>query len=222
MGRIKSKTVDTLGDAAPLNSAAGAEAWKHLPGLAEEHKEQEKWIAALSHVSRAGAGGTKPGLVGIRPNGMEGTRKLESFLPTHKKPKRQFEEKVAAPKEQPFTFGKHSKPRVILPETFCVDCGRQDRPPGGCINASHFDQNMPELGIKQNEILISFFCQECLIQQRADFTDIGSEVLVPVGNVMMSKKEHDRYLKLIRIKENTFNYIRAQSQIEGSPIFIER
>jgi hypothetical protein len=144
---------------------------------------------------------------------------VDEFTPgKYKQPDRPFSKSVKEPefqkRELPFNVA------IVLPRTFCTDCGRRDRPDhekaGGCINVSEYrDHDRPDLGIflgtngKQGQAVLNFFCQECLMNYRAGINDPGQEIYQADVHGINSSRTKRNAERLVRIKEHVEGFIRT-------------
>lgn len=166
-------------------------------------------MSLLDTAARAGAGGTIPGQVGLRPNGMKKANEvIDYFTPGKigKKP-RAFEEDIQLPDEK--KDSPQANIAVILPRTFCADCNsRHCRPEGGAININIFPQDRMDLGVKANEVIVSFFCNECLLKHRAGITDPGKDISVADVHGVRSQRQKEGAERLVRCQKNLEDYIK--------------
>jgi len=164
----------------------------------------------MNTATRAGAGGTKVGSVGIRPQGLKKANDIVDYLTPGKFEKR----KGNFTQEIDFDGAKkQAVPHQIiikLPRNFCPDCDRQDRPhEGGALNMSTYNEDRPDLGLKAGELLASSFCQECLSKYQAQCNDPAQKLLLPSLQGTKSQKQRVDAERMVRVKKNTENYIRV-------------
>jgi hypothetical protein len=204
-----------------------ADSWeeiqKHLPSAEEERKIANEMEELYPKTNRSGArtsvsAGSVPA---IRPRGLKRT---SDFIDKHtpgklKLPKRAFSTELPEGPEDPAKKELKEKLKMILPRSFCPDCGRTDRPhKGGAINPNFCTEDTPHLGLKAFDIYVTFFCQECLEkailkQKRTDPADN----LIVGGYTNKEIKDAER---MVRIKENTHGYIKARLAAGDHAIYV--
>ncbi|MGH9552190.1 MAG: hypothetical protein ACRD3W_22580, partial [Terriglobales bacterium] len=184
---MKLEGEDLLGgivkDGTPGTSATDPEKIAEMLPTAEAEARRAEFLGDMfSTTTRAGAGGTKSGLFGIRPRGGEAVKDFhENFTGTgrYKQPARPFEKSLLL---QDDYHAKEKLPfmRVWIPRNVCVACMRTDRPTkpgpvehggaGGTANVYVYFNDRPDLGINAGECVGNVFCQECVIKFQAKLT----------------------------------------------------
>ena len=172
------KTPDAIDFAPVKKNKAGGVSADHahnikqiLPPMQEEMKKREQLTAMFNTTSRAGAGGTKVGVPGIRPSGGKAASQfLEDFVGTgriKKEPKPFHENTVFAPTRQADT----KRPSVVLYEK-CMDClkpvNRDDAVPSMVVVpppdriAPQVKQRWDSLNLKVGDVVCYLFCGPCV------------------------------------------------------------
>ncbi len=177
----------------------------------------------FSTAARAGAGGTKSGLVGLRPMGKKGIDFLDTLTPQRKKKKNWREEvlpdepKNGRPRDLP------EKVRMILPRNFCPDCGDTNRPQaGGCINVNVYAKGRPGWRLPPNSVVLSFFCTQCYEKSVAGRNDNANELQLAHVSGIHNKGEYESAQRLIRIRDNTEAFISARLACGDESIYVQR
>lgn len=197
---------------------------------ADEFKKAEDLTAMLDTSKRAGAGGTKAGLVGIRPNGGKAASQfLEDFTGTGRM------KKQAAPFEEKMKFDGDKvkrdvkKPSVVLFK-HCMDCMfevRQDEaipqmmplPPGGIMNEIE-RAKWESVGIRPGEILCWLYCVPCMkaaMKEAQRLNSIGLTLIQNGQPVTAGQRFLNERGK--RISENVITYIRRERNDPHSEVF---
>lgn len=191
-----------------------------LPSAEAEAKKAGFLRDMFDTTTRAGAGGTKAGLPGLRPSGGEAVKDFhENYTGTgrYKAPDRPFSKGLVDP-VRPRMFEKLPEVRIYIPQNICFACMRTDRPvgtkdkPSGMIDGYPYFNDRPDLGVKAGEFVVSTICQECIEKHNAK---LSRQILeVSKDNVI---KEW-----MIRIFVHRENYIRACRTAQGDthPIFV--
>lgn len=200
-----------------------------LPSAEQHHQMASDFSEMLDTTKRAGAGGTKSNVVGIRPNGgKRASTFLEQFTGTGRMPKEKklFEENVKL---------KEGK-RLECPQLACclyvqcVDCfKRVDRnacvpaivpiPPGHLINPITREK-WEQVGLRPGDVIGYLFCLRCAkhaAEQVQYLNRTGLDVVVN-GTVV---KAGQRWAKerSERISENVFRMIRNERANPESECF---
>jgi hypothetical protein len=139
--------------------------------------EQASKIATLADdTKRRGAGGTKSGLVGIRPSGSKAFEEFhETFTETGKRPVTQ---RGLVQFHGPVGEADYRGPKfkvIAFPETFCILCTRRDVKPGeGMLNIHPVLAPWPQIGLVPGDVIRCVFCKNCTKkikkQQRSPIT----------------------------------------------------
>lgn len=182
---------------------------RYLP-LSETDEKAQQLKDLMHTATRAGAGGTKAGTVGLRPQGLKKANDIIDFLTPGKFKKRQGigtqEVTFDGPKQQAIPH------QIImrLPRDFCPDCNKRGRVPhGGCLNTGVYTEDRPDLGLKAGELYQVSFCQECYVKHCAMRKDPAGRLLMPgMGGMMPQNKRNDAD-RLVRVKKNTENFIKV-------------
>ena len=178
----------------------------------------------LSTAARAGAGGTKAGLVGLRPQGLKKANDLvDYFTPGKvKMPDRPFSKPIDDTKDRKPTEDPFSKIAITLPRSFCPDCDRTDRPEeGGAINWNVWMEDRADLGIRAGEGMLSFFCQECCLKFQADIKDPGKDIQEVTVQGVRNRRQREQAERLVRTKKNQEDYIRMCRTTGRMEIYID-
>ena len=220
----KPSFVDSLPDR--KNTAPGTSAddmqkkiEEQLPAKAEEYKKRVELTKMFDTTSRAGAGGTKAGLVGIRPHGGKAASAfLENFTPQGRlrKPVEPFTQKQEFNDKEVIRDVK--KPSVVLYEE-CMDClGRVD--PNDIVpNVTPLPTEElmnPEararwaaVGIHPEEVVCWVYCGNCVRESMSDFkrwsaipvhTAQGETTL---GHIKLKERAH-------KIQHNVFEVLKRE------------
>jgi hypothetical protein len=145
------------------------------------------------------------------------------LTPGKVKPKpRPFSEELAEPKSQLKQEIKESI-GMILPRNFCPDCGEVDKPHSrGVININRYDADRPDLHIKADSLLISFFCQGCVekqVQKQQSYDPADDIQIVMPGGGTISQKQIKSAERLVKIKRQTEDFIKARILADDKSIF---
>ena len=195
----------------------------HLPSKAAEDKQRAELEQLFSTAARAGAGGTRVGVPGLRPLGKRGMDFVDAMTPKRQHKTHAYDQELPVDGPQNGTRrAVDGRVAISLPRTFCPDCGRTDRPRnGGAINMNVYPQGRPEWRLGPKDIMLSFFCDECYIQQLRSRNDKSNDLyLAQVGGVAQ-KGNYDAANRLVRIKSNTEAYMRAQMAVGNDEIFVK-
>ena len=166
----------------------------------------------LSTSARAGAGGTRVGVPGLRPQGLKKASDLVDYFTPGKvtMPDRPFTKEIQDPKDAKRNQTPFDNVAIILPRSFCPDCGRKGRPEeGGAINWNIWTEDRADLGVRAKDSMISFFCQECCDKFRADIRDPGKDVLEASVQGIRERRQREQAERLVRCKDNQERYIRT-------------
>lgn len=201
------------GDALDIDQIA-----KHLPPAEQQAREADYLERMFDHTTRAGAGGTKAGLVGLRPSGSTAAFH-ERYTGSGRLPK--------PPEEKGITFGRtekrndSAKPHKIeLPMTFCLDCGADCGNPAG-IDFGWFDQNTSEaMGIKAGELVVGFIGFGCFTRRKNKEKE---QKLYYVKN----GQETDSFKEWLdkrreRMLKHTIEYVAAQRAANNDWIYVDK
>ena len=177
----------------------------------------------LSTAARAGAGGTKAGVVGIRPQGLKKANDLVDYFTPGKvtMPDRPFTKAIEEPKDgkqkqSPFNVA------ITLPRSFCPDCNRTGRPEeGGAINVNFWTEDRVDLGVKAMDAMLSFFCQECCEKFRADIHDPGKDIQEATIQGIRKLREREQAERLVRCKKNQEDYIHLMRTLGRMEIYTD-
>jgi len=189
---------------------------KHLPSPQEEMKIAQEFEDLFPTTNRAGAKGIRSGLgvPAIRPRGLKAASSfIDKYTPgKYKRPKRQFSEPLPDAPANPVKRELKEKLKMMLPRTFCPDCGRTDRPPeGGAVNVNWCTEDTPALGMKAFDCYVSFFCQECLEKVISNQKNQDPADNIVVDHIHgYTNADMKGAQRLVRIKENTNAYIKAR------------
>jgi hypothetical protein len=178
----------------------------------------------LSTAARAGAGGTRAGLFGIRPNGLKMASDLVDYFTPGKvtMPDRPFTTPIKEPKDNKPKQDPFSKIAIILPRSFCPDCGRRGRPEeGGAVNWNVWMTDRVDLGVKAGEGMMSFFCQECCDKFRADIRDPGKDISEVTVQGIRQRRQVEQAERLVRCKDNQENYIHTMRTLGRMEIYVD-
>lgn len=189
-------------------------------------KKEQELKDMLNTATRAGAGGTKAGLVGIRPQGLKKANEIVDFFTPGKvkMPDRPFEKPLDNPTdgkraETPFTLV------IMLPRNYCPDCDRSNRPAGdnagGAVNVSFWSEERVDLGVKAMDSMISFFCQECCLKFQADIKDPGKDIQLATVHGIRQRRQQEQAERLVKVRKNTENYIRAMRMANRWEIYLD-
>ena len=208
---------NTVGGEA-ADSAAARQAF--LPSAAEHYQNVESLSKMLDTTSRAGAGGTKAGVVGIRPaGGKAASNFLERFTGTGRI-KKEFD-----PLENPIPIKEGPKREVQKPSAVlyerCMDCRKRVRKDYAAPNLvmipppQHINDIMrakwAAVGLRPGEIVCYVFCVPCIrnASQEAQTLNATGIQLVQNGCVITPAQ---RYLKERgqRISDNVFAALKAE------------
>lgn len=209
--------------AAYLSAAHPGVATKYLPPIEEDMRRAQLMEDVFSTTNRAGAGTKASTGYAIRPRGMRAYKMIdENFTPGKYKER-------ARPLSQPLNEPRNQLKReiaehigMILPRNFCPDCGEINRPhDGGVINVNRYDYDRPDLHIKANALLISFFCQECGEKQtrKQKNKDAEDELIFKTSRGEYKKGELDAGTRLVRIKNHTESFIKSRILSDDKTIF---
>ena len=182
-----------------------------------------EYEALMSTTARAGAGGTRIGVPGLRPSGLKKANDLiDYFTPGKvKMPDRPFSREIETPadhKNQDTPF----RPTIMLPRSYCGDCDRKGRPEkGGAINFNVWAAERADLGVKPGDSMISFFCQECVEKYQAGINDPGKDILEASVQGVRQRRQAEGETRAIRCKENQENYIRAMRLTGNMAIYTD-
>ena len=200
-------------------------AHKFLPMFQKsKSKEQEELNQLLNTAARAGAGGTRPGLFGIRPMGLKKASDLVDYFTPGKlgKPDRPFSKPVPEPEGKRAATQLDGKIAIVLPRHFCPDCGKKGLPEeGGAINISAWTEDRPDLGIHANEAMISFFCQKCCEKFNADIKDPGKDICEATVHGIRQRRQAEHAERLVRVKRNQEGYIHAMRMANRNEIYTD-
>lgn len=222
-------TPDTFGDMPQAGSAADISA-ESVPKeqLMADAKRSAKIKNALDITHRAGAGGTIPGQVGLRPHGQEQVDIIEQLIGEKaKRPDRPFEKQLQDPREYYKNVAPEYNVVMALPRNFCPDCGRTDRPvdprtAGGAFNLNMYSEDRPDLGLRAKEAYTSCFCQECCIKYRDMQRDPASKIITPTIRGDQSNLKRWAAQRLERVKRNTEEFIKARRLAGDESIYIKQ
>lgn len=231
------KTPDVLADAPIRENTVGgrsADAQKNiekwLPDPEKEYKTAEELTLMFDTSRRAGAGGTRSNVVGIRPHGGRAASAfLEQYTETgkFKKQAEPFEEK------QKFEGSKKGKdvkgPSVVLYK-LCMDCMQpvnRDEcvpqmlplPPGNLMNEIE-KQRWYNVGIHPGDILCWLYCLKCMKSAMKEAQRLNSTGLMLVQNGQ-PVTAGQRYMneRGQRISQQVYEHIRAERQNPETDIF---
>ena len=204
--------------AASQSAASPKVASQYLPSLDQDAKRAELMEDIFLATNRAGARSKLHG--GIRPRGMRAYKYIDEHLtPGKVKPKPPaFSRELEEPKDQVKREIAESI-GMILPRNFCPDCGKTDKPHSrGVININRYDTDRPDLHIKANSILISFFCQDC-VESSTKKPNASDELLLATSQGTHSSGDMKAAERLVRIKQHTEHYIRSRILAGETSIF---
>jgi hypothetical protein len=186
---------------------------KHMPSAEQQYKDAQEVHELFNRNNRAGAGGTKAGLVGLRPKGLKKASEfIDKYTPgKYQAPARPFSQTLESPKNTA-SHGEIDKLlRAVCERRFCPDCNRYDRPlEGGAINLTVYTEAHPEMGISKNDAIVSFFCQECCETFRALRNDPASQLKIKTAHGEKALGEIKGVQRLHRVKDNTTTYLRIK------------
>jgi hypothetical protein len=183
----------------------------------------QKMEKLLNTSARAGAGGTKAGLVGLRPNGMKDASEIVDYFTPGKitMPDRPFTKEIEdspTAKRQESIF----RTTIMLPRSYCADCGRTGRPEsGGAINANIWTEERIDLGVKPGDGMISFFCQECCDKYKAGITDPGKDIAEVTVQGIRKRRQREQAERLVRCKNNQETYIHLMRTLGHMEIYTD-
>lgn len=108
-----------------------------------------------------------------------------------------------------------------LPRNFCPDCNRTDRQhKEGAINMWTMYDGAPEFGLQPEDIVITFWCQEC--QQHALY---GKQIVIPGMEKNVNPEELDEWRKKqirnIRMDRNIEAYVRNRLTANDTSIIVD-
>lgn len=182
---------------------------KYLPRHQGDEKAQQL-KDLMNTATRAGAGGTKVGSVGLRPQGIKKANEVIDFLTPGKMKRRpgigtqEIEFEGAKQQAIPHHIA------MILPRDFCPDCNKRGRVPhGGCLNTGVYTEDRPDLGLKAGELYQVSFCQECYVKHCAMRKDPAGRLLIPSAQGALPQNKRQDAARLERVKRNTENFIRV-------------
>lgn len=210
LGGIKKKYKKKPGEVDALDPAVLK---NMLPSEEAEYKKAEFLKDMFTTSSRAGAGGTKVGLPGLRPSGGEKVKKFhDEYTGTgrYKEPDRPFSKGLIEP-PRPKLDSTVGTVRIYIPQNVCFACMRTDRPvgtkekPSGMINGYPYFNDRADLGIKKGEFILSTICQQCVEKHNAKL----SRQVLEVSKDAIVKEW------MVRIFVNRENYIRACRTSQG-------
>ena len=176
----------------------------------------------LRTVNRAGAGGTKSGIPGMRPNGLEYAEKCREYWtpkgllhkPPHQNPKIKDDgvKRDAPPLE------------VLLPLNFCASCNEQDKRPE---DLSHGDYRMvglkaglEHLRIYPGHIVLYYMCKRCDNKRRAELNAAQENILLDENS--MGPKQSIMYAWAEKAWENAKWFINRAWANRDNSIFVGR
>lgn len=180
----------------------------HLPSKKAEYLRAQVLADMFSPTKRAGAGGVKVGVPGIRPSGSQVFKDFHEMTSTGRNKKKAG--MMQAPVED---LSQHTKREMAqnvkywLPRNFCADCDRVNRPEsGGTLNMHFYDKDMPHLRLKANQGYLSSFCQECCMKHmKASRNPV--KVMGIKGETSLAQIHAEERKK--RIEKNTQSFIKV-------------
>lgn len=178
----------------------------NLPSEAEMARQAEAASEICDDVKRRGAGGTKAGLVGIRPSGAKAYETFHEQFTSGKKQKPEEKKLIDLHNSK----SKYKGPRVkvvALPETFCILCFKKDvAPPSqfctsktcSCCPMLNFQPILePIANLVPGDIVRMVFCGNCKAEAKRDSKSeiqvMHEGQLVPLGVL----KGFDRYKRVL-------------------------
>lgn len=208
----------------PVSAASSEVAEQYLPSLESDYKRAQLLEDVFISTNRRGAGKFGPNSIAIRPRGMGASKTLDSMLEARhlqKKRDKPLSKELEEPKNQVKREIAESI-GMVLPRNFCPDCGETNRPHSqGVININRYDHDRPDLHIKANQLVISFFCQKCAEQQleKQKGPSASDEVILQTSTSSNTIGELYAANRLVRIKKQTEEFIKAKILSEDLSIF---
>lgn len=200
-----------------------------LPGAEQQFKLAENLASMINTASRAGAGGTRVGVPGIRPNGGKAAASFLDDFATPGKMKKQagaYEEKVQFKESKRLDV---KKPSVVI-HNKCMDC----------MGPLNLDEVVPSMviipppmalnpitrakwqgvGLQSGDIVCYCFCLQCATKAMLEAEKLNKSGVVLIENgqqVTLGQK----FLKANgeRISDNVFQFIQHERDNPDSEIF---
>jgi hypothetical protein len=214
---------------APGRSADSAAMLEHfLPSKEEEFKNAEKLTTVFDTSSRAGAGGTKAGVVGIRPNGGKAASEfLEMYTGIGR----------FKPQAVPFTEkinicdkgnDNARKPSVVFYKS-CMDCmkplNRDDCVPNMNIIPPLQIATQAEIekwrsvGLKPGMVVCYCFCTPCIKEAVAIQKDPYKQMPLIVGGVETTLAKMEMQKRASRISDQVIAEIKRERENPETDVF---
>ena len=154
----------------------------HLPSAKDEYVRTQLLVDMFDSTSRAGAGGTKAGLVGIRPRGgRSASAFVDDLTPGKVKPRE--DKPLEEPKDTGRMRGNVKPTNWVLPRSFCPMCpdARATCRPleGGQMSMIVIDQDRPHIDYHAFEPIVFFICQECIDDRMKAKRDPAGSLVLP-------------------------------------------
>lgn len=200
-----------------------------LPSKKEQFELAEKLTPMFQTTSRAGAGGTRANLVGLRPNG---GKEASAFLDKYTGTGRMEKKKAMFSENQAVTENKRVDgpgPSVVIYDC-CQDCLQPVRkddcipnmivlPPPDKFNPIAFEK-WRALDLKPGDILCYLFCGPCVRETMKECQRLNASGLTYVINGY-SVTAQERYLKerAQRVSDNVQNRLKRERDNPNTDVF---
>lgn len=193
-----------------------------MPDEEQAAKDAAELTDMCDDVKRRGAGETKAGLVGIRPNGMDSFNKFHDKFTSGAKEKPKPRGLIDPTKQMGDKA--YTGPRfkvVAFPETFCVACGAKPIRPGeGMLNLHPVTAEWRPGGLTPGDVIRCAICKKCTKEIK---DEARSELQVMHGGKMIPAKllkQADRAKKINSIIESVLagSTMREEGQLRDASI----
>jgi hypothetical protein len=200
-----------------------------LPSKKEEFKKAEKLSRLFDTTARAGAGGTRTGVPGIRPSG---GKEASGFLETYTGVGRYKAPPAAFTQNQSFTGSATSsetkRPSVVLYKK-CMDCmqpvRRDDAIPNMTIipASEHLHpiarEKWETVKIRPGSIICYLFCGDCVRAAVAVSKDPSKQIRLISGGQETTLARYELQQRSQKISDQVFEAIKRERDNPESDVF---